>query len=124
MTNKFIFTASALCILFVLLLLSCDKKVGKKPVVSVPLPAGACDTITYTKHIKPIMALKCSVAGCHVSGNGRVLLGDYTQVKAVADNGQLKTYLIDGPVFMPQGSQLPANEKDLVLCWLNNGKKE
>lgn len=124
MKKRLLFAGCALCALFTLLLLSCDKKVGKLPVTATaPLNPSACDTITYTKHIKPIIDLKCP--SCHFAGNGRALLGDYAQVKAVADNGQLKGYLIDGvPEFMPKGSQLPANEKDLVLCWLNNGTKE
>lgn len=124
MNKKIILAAPLLTGLFILMLFSCDKKVGRVPVtVTTPVAASACDTVTYIKHIKGIMDTKC--LSCHFPGNGRALLGNYAQVKAVADNGQLKGYVIDGdPEFMPQGTQLPANEKNLIICWLNNGKKE
>lgn len=122
--NKKIATSIFSTALLVFFIVSCDKKVGKNPsvVASPPPPPGACDTITYNKHIKPIMVASCE--GCH-GGSGGVNLNTYTQVKAQGELGRLKARVIDGnPSYMPTGGSLPQAQKDLIQCWLNNGYKE
>jgi len=128
--NKLIFTWFTGGILIILLMMSCEKKVGKLPAATTPLPVSACDTITYVKHIKPIIDLKCSTTpACHVgpSPSGGVFLETYTQVKAQADNNRIKARVLDeNPSIMPPApnSPLTASEKNLLQCWLDNGKKE
>jgi uncharacterized membrane protein len=128
MNKKSILILSSVSVVSFFLILSCTKDKGKLPVEVPPPPVEACDTITWTKHIKKIVETKCSTApGCHTGAapSGGVSLDTYAQVKNQADNGRIKARVIDGiPSFMPQGGQLPQNEKDLIACWLGNGKKE
>ncbi|MBX3163902.1 MAG: hypothetical protein KF900_05435 [Bacteroidetes bacterium] len=103
---------------------ACTKDVGKLPTASVT-PTG-CDTVTYTKHIKPIIDMNCALSGCHAGNTANPLLTSYELVKNRADAGRIKARVIDGnPSFMPQGAlPLPQTQKDLITCWLNNGMKE
>ena len=85
-----------------------------------------CDTVTYTKYIKPLIDTYC--ISCHgTSPNpGAPLLTTYAYVKTVADNGTLKKTTLDPsptPELMPVGGPpLSQAEKDLIQCWLINGK--
>jgi len=128
MNKRKLITASSLFVSLFALLLSCDKKVGKLPTSTTPPPVvGACDTITYVKHIKPIIDASCiSCHGNPLSGGATVFLTNYAEVKASADNGTLKADVVDGTgVSMPYGTApLPQAQKDLVSCWINNGKKQ
>lgn len=107
---------------------SCDKKVGK---LVPPVVIGACDTITYTNHIMPLIAISCgsdSLRSCHTNGDGAggVALDTYDLVKACADNGTLKSTIFDGlPSPMPKAGekQLTPEQKSLITCWLGNGTK-
>jgi len=104
---------------------SCSKDEGKIP-QETPTVA-LCDTITYTKHIKPIVDLNCAISGCHDGTNSRPLLSTYDQVKDRADAGRIKARAIDPTSSpMPPASQTPltSDQKKLISCWLDNGKKQ
>ncbi|MCE3260244.1 MAG: hypothetical protein K0S12_1885 [Bacteroidetes bacterium] len=109
-------------------MIACDKKVGKPigpPAALTANPGGFCDTITYNKHIGPIIQTNCATTtGCHASGAPQVNLLNYSSVKGIGESGKLKTRVIDGPNFMPPTGQLPADQKNLIQCWINNGFKE
>lgn len=100
----------------------CTKDVGKLPVSA--LPQSACDSVTYTKHIKPILEASC--LSCHGTSPqpGAPVLASYSDAKANA--ALIKSTTVDGtPVIMPQGSDpLPQAQKDLIVCWVSNGMKE
>lgn len=120
---------SGLC--FVLAVVaSCTKDEGKRPRASTTTTTttggvSACDTVTYTKHIKKILT-DYNCISCHqVSlAGGAPPLDTYSQVSAVS--AKIKATVFDAvPELMPQGgSPLPQAQKDLITCWLNNGKKE
>lgn len=119
MLNKKIVTSLFTIGLFlVFFIISCDKKIGRYPVItaSPPLSVSACDTITYNKHIKPIIDGEC--VSCHGSsaGSGGVGLTSYGQVKAKAEEGRIKARVIDGPSFMPPQGKLPQAKIDLIQC--------
>lgn len=122
----FIINILAAGVVFLAAVTSCTKEVGKIPARN--LEPGACDTITFTKHIDPIIQAKCIVChGPQPSGNN-VQLTSYAQVKTQSDAGVLYGVIIEGPPnhpWMPQGSAngLPQNEKDLFNCWIQNGEK-
>jgi hypothetical protein len=109
---------------FVLLFLSyCTKDKGMLPKAAV---INACDTITYTKHILPIMVNICY--SCH--GTGTSFAGtdkDWTvfaNVKARADAGILRKRVIEAnPSPMPPTGKLPQDQINLIDCWLQNGAK-
>jgi hypothetical protein len=118
--NKLIFVGIIFVSLSIgLLVMGCDKKIGKVPVVNV------CDTTGYTKHIKPIIEANC--LSCHgdTSPSGGFPLTTYGDVKAKGLAGKIKARVIDGvPSFMPPTGPLPEAEKALIQCWLENGMKE
>lgn len=126
--NKRIVFVSAGFILALSIVFSCRKDVAKlASAAPAPLTADKCDTITYTKHISPIIQSNCATGSlCHGAGASQVNLTSYSLVKSIADNGKLKSYAIDGtPEIMPKGGpKLPQNQLDLIQCWLNNGEKE
>lgn len=106
----------------VLFFSGCTKDVGKLP----PAPVSSCDTITYTKHIKPLIDNYC--INCHgVPPNpGAPLLTTYDDVKNNSSKIQA-TVLNPNPTpeLMPQGGPpLPEPEKALIRCWLSNGMKQ
>jgi len=88
--------------------------------------AGQCDTtnVTYTTAIAPVMEANCN--SCHnaVTANAGVITDNYTDLKVVADNGQLW-----GAVNHEQGySPMPKNQAQLPDCelskiriWLDEG---
>ena len=124
--NKSTLILAGACISVLAFIAGCDKKVGKLPVQTTPPPPpDACDTITYNKHIKRIFDENC--VSCHNPRlpSGSVEFNNYTDVKNKADAGRIKARVIDGEGgFMPQGGELSAADKNLINCWLNNGKKE
>ncbi|MEY2899662.1 MAG: hypothetical protein RL138_1715 [Bacteroidota bacterium] len=96
-----------------------DQAAQVKTVVAQP---GACDTITYAKHIQPLMDMYCAYSGCHSTNNSpRVPLTTYAEVS-------LQAASIDNHVFtlqdMPLGGTMSAAELQQLRCWLDNGKKQ
>lgn len=122
--NKKITVLSTFLIFSLALLVSnCDKKVGKREGNAPPPPPGACDTITYAKHIKPIIDAKCATPGCHITGGAGN--GDFTTHSGVLSKvgtGAFKLRVFDSPTNpMPQSGQLPQTELNLIKCWLDKG---
>jgi hypothetical protein len=94
----------------------CTNKKGQvAPTTAAPI--GACDTVTYTKHIAPIISQAC---GCHGPGFFKGDLTNYTGVKAKVDNGTFKKEVITNKT-MPQGSSLSSKQLELITCWLDKG---
>lgn len=112
---------------FVILLAAwgCTKEVGVIPPPPPPPPPGACDTISYTTHIKPIVDTKC--VSCHRTGlaSNNWNFETYEQLKKASDDGILRDVLLgqNGRPFMPYGTTgLPKEELDLIFCWIDNGE--
>lgn len=128
--SKYIVLVS-FCVVAVALFVGCVKDKGKLPIeTKTPPPTpvvGECDTVTFAKHIKPLMDANCGTAtGCHVGSapSGGVLLVDYSQVKDRAEAGRIKARVFDeNPSVMPQSGPLTAAQKKLLNCWLTNGYK-
>ena len=133
--NKHFCTGTILLSIISLSFFSCDKKIGKNLLIlpSNTLAVSECDTITYSKHIKPIINLYCGSAadggvGCHAGGvpSGSVDLDTYNELMIQVNSGQLKK-----TVFSSEPKQMPPEDKDqltdaqkkLINCWLNNGNK-
>lgn len=130
MNNSKLILAGSACILFFAITVSCDKKVGKVPVENTPPPAaGFCDSITYNKHIKKIIASSCAVPNCHVQGgSGNGIFTDYAGVSAKISSGSFKYKVFDLPATDPgimppvsNGGKLPQSKLDSIKCWLDKG---
>lgn len=114
---------------FTLSFSSCIKEVGK-PIGAAPPPPGACDTVTYTLHVKAIVDKKCGSqanngAGCHAGAfpSAGVSLTNYQEVKAKADRIDARAIVAKTMPVSPEGPMTP-EQLDLLKCWLGNGMKE
>lgn len=128
--RKRIFVYTAAILLPAIILVSCTKEEGKLPVQNTPPPPpGACDTVTWSKHIQPLVKKNCSTTpGCHTGAapQGNVNLDTYEQVKGKAETGRIKARVFDKiPAPMPPSpSTLTPAELNLLQCWLDNGQKQ
>ena len=108
--------------IFILVFVACTKDIGPNPDL---IKINSCDTVSFDKHIKPIITAKCVT--CHFPGNPSGAPGDfnnYTELKAKADAGLIKARVFDHvPSIMPQAAapQLTSGELDLIKCWLDAG---
>jgi hypothetical protein len=109
----------ALCLLFA----ACDKKVAKLETTIVQAPkAGFCDSITFNKHIKFIIARNCAYTGCHVTGGvPNADFTTYSGVNAKVANGSFKDRVFDSPRTMPASGRLAQPILDSIKCWLDKG---
>ena len=64
---------------------------------------------SYANDVAPVISSKC--IGCHSA------FSNYTGVVAAKTN--IKSYIIDGS--MPKNGTLSATEKNIVICWIDNG---
>ncbi len=104
----------------VLSFVMCTEKKGKlAPTPSATTTGGnsACDTVTYAKHIAPIMAAECN--GCHNSPP-RSNLSNYAGVKSEVDANRFKQKVVVDKT-MPQGGALTPKQLQLISCWLDKG---
>lgn len=126
MIKSKILVVSSFLIIAVITFLGCDKKVGKLPEPEVVAPISSCDTITYTKYIKPIIAANCALSGCHDGSNSNPNLGNFNELKNSAE--RVKNRAVDNTTSsrMPPlpADALTASQKQLINCWIENGKKE
>lgn len=97
---------------------SCTKDIGPNPDLA-PKQTNTSDTITFSKHIKPIIDNNC--IGCHNTGGQFPDLSTYNLLKTQVDGGRIKARVIDGPSFMPQGGSLTNEQLNLITSWLNAG---
>lgn len=112
---------------FSIITFACEYKKGLLPVTAKSsVTPGACDTVTYTKQIQPILTANCAIPHCHnsITIQSGYDLSAYADCKTIATNGRLKIRAIDnsdplGP--MPSSGLLSQAQLDLLLCWVNNG---
>ncbi|HYX07628.1 MAG TPA: hypothetical protein VE912_12940 [Bacteroidales bacterium] len=84
-----------------------------------------CDTtnINFSSIIKPIIDNNCKT--CHSGSvpSGNVRLENYTQVKAIADNGKLVGVIngSGGLPLMPPGAPLSSCQITSIEKWVTNG---
>lgn len=109
--------------LIALAVFSCTNKKGKiTPSTSGPASSGinSCDTITYAKHIAPIMNSSC--VSCHSAGNPLGDLTNYSGVKLKVDGGSFKQKVLVDKT-MPKSPVAPLTQKQLemIQCWLDKG---
>ncbi len=83
-------------------------------------PNTNCDTnqVTFSNTISPLIANSCATTGCHVAGNGRVLLTNYAEIKT-AINGVEKRTITDKD--MPVSGPLSACDISKLQKWIDDG---
>jgi hypothetical protein len=82
---------------------------------------GPCDSVSFSKHVMPIIDLNCTAPGCHGDAS---LFGDFTSYdKMVPYIPQFRQHLITNPD-MPKGNApLPQDQLKIIACWLDTGAK-
>ena len=77
------------------------------------LPSG----ISFQQSVSPIIMNSCAITGCH---NGTNNLPNFTLFGPVQANAaMIKTRTQSGN--MPKTGTLTQNEKDLIVCWVDDG---
>jgi hypothetical protein len=78
---------------------------------------------TYTSHIAPVMAAKCT--SCHAGGNESPNLETYAEVKEATQNGDLLCRLdASCGSIMPQEGSLPQATITMITLWKTQGYLE
>jgi hypothetical protein len=127
MKKNLIILAAFFSIASFLFLSSCVKDEGKIPVAAPVVQA--CDTITWSKHIRALTTSSCMP--CHDDAHkyGTFSFITYEGIKTAADAGKIYNVIFLGkPRYMPYNTAnvelLKPAEKELIRCWLENGKKK
>ncbi len=101
--------------------LACTKDVGLNPDLQ-PKPVNACDSVTFSDSVQPIINANCATSGCHDTGSPDGDFTAYAGVKAKVDNGSFEARTIIGtPTPMPATGLLPETELTKLKCWLAAG---
>lgn len=81
-----------------------------------------CNTedVTFSKTIEPLIVGNCSIEGCHVPGNGRFLLRNYSEIKENVDNGSVGRHIFEFRDMPPTGP-LPQCDIDQLAAWIDAG---
>ncbi len=131
MNTKLIFFVAFICTAILASFSACTKDIGKQPAPPVvdttknTQQSGPCDTITYTKHIKPIVTKICLKCHGDVNPFAGFSLNSYDLLKAKGQTGALLARVVNGkPSFMPQGRAMATDTTAMFNCWINNGYKQ
>lgn len=75
-----------------------------------------CTNITYGGTIKPLIASKCGLSGCHGSS-----FSTYNGLQGIANNGMLYNVVVANET-MPAGNiTMTCEQRAQIECWLNAG---
>src|SRR2546429_9906240 len=76
-------------------------------------------TESFTDDVSPIFQSSCALSGCHASGssNGPGVLTTCQQI--YNSRRASRTAVANGP--MPQSGSLSTTQKNILLCWIDNG---
>lgn len=75
-----------------------------------------CTTVTYAGTIKPLVASKCGLSGCHGSS-----FSTYAGIQSIANSGALYNVVVANES-MPAGNvSMSCEERAQIECWVNAG---
>lgn len=116
MKRRLIFTAHFITIIF--LIISCSKGSGG----GNNLPPDSCNGLSFkfTSDVQPIVNTTCAInSNCHAAGtvNRGGPLTDYNKI--FVKKSDIKFQIEAG--LMPQSGSLTADQKNKIICWINNG---
>ena len=85
-------------------------------------PVPACNPVSFTGQIQPIIQVNCAITNCHVAGSPDGDFNNFADLKEKIDNGSFKNSVIDwNAPRMPEAYKLPEAELRMLQCWLNQG---
>lgn len=75
-----------------------------------------CNSVTYASTIKPLVASKCGLSGCHGSS-----FSSYSGIQSIANSGALYNTVVANES-MPAGNiSMSCEERAQIECWVNAG---
>jgi hypothetical protein len=108
-------TLLILLVLLALGIISCRKDIGK-------LPAFCDINGKFNPEIQTIIASKCAVSGCHVSGSPFGNFSNYDGIKTEVNKGTFENNVFIYKIMPPSvKEQLTAEELQKIKCWFDNG---
>ena len=75
---------------------------------------------TYNTDVKPIVTANCNMSACHNSGSSNGDFTSYAGLKNKADNGTLKSRVVDQKNMPPSGA-LSTDNINKINCWISAG---
>ena len=84
-------------------------------------PEPACNPVSFTGQIQPIIQVNCAITNCHVAGSPDGNFNNFADLKEKIDNGSFKNSVIDwNAPRMPEAYKLPEAElrHRVVSCCL------
>ena len=76
-------------------------------------------SLDFSLEIRPILEDKCNTSGCHNGSPGPFNILDNHEIKEKAS--EIRDYVFSGNM-PPQGfDPLTADERDLIICWIDSG---
>jgi hypothetical protein len=105
-----------------LFVLACKNENNETKFPVVITKINSCDTITYSRHIKPIIIVTCAInSGCHGTGSAQGDFNTYPTMQPFISQFKQRLIITQD---MPKGSApLPQAQLDLFACWLEAGGK-
>lgn len=88
-----------------------------------PIAEVDCSTVTFSAVIFPIFEQNCNTSGCHDGSTYNGTFTSYSNIKGVADNGQLRKKVLEERS-MPKEGSLTSEELGQIKCWLDAGAPE
>ncbi len=77
-------------------------------------------TKSFATDVSPIIQSTCATSsGCHASGSNEGPGALLTYAQIVATKSSIKSSVQSGS--MPQGRTLSAEQKNAIICWIDNG---
>ena len=81
-----------------------------------------CSTVTttFSANVLPLVQTSCNTnSGCHATGSSRGP-GALTTYQQIYNNrSSIRSSVSSGS--MPQGSSLSSAQKNIIICWIDNG---
>lgn len=76
-------------------------------------------TVSFATEVQPIINTNCAISSCHGTGSGNGP-GALTTYAVISQNKNAISAAVSSGT-MPKGSSLTANDKNKILCWIQNG---
>jgi len=123
-SNNLSWTGAWICTLGLIIFVACSSE-SEDSLPPPPPPSEICEdmNVSLAQDVLPIIQQNCAVAGCHVTGTGRV---DFTVKANIIQNASLIRTNTQAGIMPPPGSgkSLTVPEKEAIACWVQNGAQD
>lgn len=75
-----------------------------------------CTGVNFSETIQPLASTKCAISGCHGAS-----FDSYSNMKSLADDGQLYSQVVDRQTMPDGGIDMSCEERAQFNCWIDAG---